>query len=164
LWLNAHRSYRTASNCHVAPQHFRLIAIASREIFLHPINALLLASLSISTVLCANAAHAADAVAPAVTSTSPLNRIENSLGMKFVLVPAGEFMMGNDETPEALAKVYPQYERQRLTDLYDEAPVHRVNMTKAFYLGQFEVTVGQFRKFIDASGYVPESIADGTGG
>jgi formylglycine-generating enzyme required for sulfatase activity len=31
-------------------------------------------------------------------------------------------------------------------------------------MGQHEVTVGQFRQFVEASGYVPESIADGTGG
>lgn len=90
--------------------------------------------------------------------------IENSLGMKFVRVPGGEFMMGSDETPEALAADYPGYERKRFEDLFDEAPVHRVRITKAFYLGQHEVTVGQFRRFLAASGYVPESIADGTGG
>lgn len=90
--------------------------------------------------------------------------VENSLGMKFVLVPGGTFMMGSDETPEALAQSYPLYERRRFVELFDEAPVHRVRITRPFYLGQTEVTVGQFRKFIAASGYVPESIADGTGG
>ena len=89
--------------------------------------------------------------------------IENSLGMKFILVPAGEFLMGNDEPPDVLSKAYPQYERRRVQELGDEAPVHRVRITQAFYLGQFEVSVGQFRKFIEASGYIPESVADGTG-
>jgi sulfatase modifying factor 1 len=42
--------------------------------------------------------------------------------------------------------------------------VHRVHITHPFYLGQTEVTVGQFRRFVQASGYVPESVADGTGG
>lgn len=90
--------------------------------------------------------------------------LENSLGMKFVLVPAGEFLMGSDETPEALARDYPHYPKKRFTDLFDEAPVHRVRITQPFFLGQHEVTVGQFRRFIEASGYVPESVADGTGG
>lgn len=88
----------------------------------------------------------------------------NSLGMEFVLVPAGEFLMGNDETPEALARDFPQYERRRLLALADEAPVHRVRITRPFWLGRHEVTVGQFRRFLEASGYVPESVADGTGG
>lgn len=95
--------------------------------------------------------------------TSP-KEIENSLGMKFVLVPAGEFMMGSDESPEALAEAYPQYGRERFVALVDEAPVHKVRITRQFYLGQHEVTVGQFRKFVEASGYQPESEADGTGG
>ena len=90
--------------------------------------------------------------------------LENSLGMKFVRVPAGEFLMGSDETPQALARDYPQHEVQRFAELADEAPVHRVRISRAFFLGQHEVTVGQFRKFVEASGYVPESIADGTGG
>ncbi|MDP1536381.1 MAG: formylglycine-generating enzyme family protein [Burkholderiales bacterium] len=84
--------------------------------------------------------------------------------MKFVLVPAGEFLMGSDETPESLSGDYPGYELTRFLQLSDEAPVHRVRITQAFYLGQHEVTVAQFRRFLAASGYVPESIADGTGG
>lgn len=90
--------------------------------------------------------------------------IENSLGMKFVRVPAGEFLMGSDESPEALARAYPQYDRGRFEKLHDEAPVHRVRITRAFFLGQHEVTVGQFRSFLAESGYTPESVADGTGG
>ena len=90
--------------------------------------------------------------------------IQNTLGMKFALIPAGEFTMGSDESAESLAKSYPQYERKRLQDLSDEGPAHKVSISRAFYLGQHEVTVGQFRRFLEASGYQPESIADGTGG
>jgi len=90
--------------------------------------------------------------------------IENMLGMKFVLIPSGEFMMGSDESPEALTRDYPQYDRKRFLELVDEAPVHKVRITRPFYLGQHEVTVGQFRRFVEASGYRPESEADGTGG
>ena len=90
--------------------------------------------------------------------------IENSLGMKFVRIPAGEFIMGSDEPPELLAKAYPQYDPARFGLLADEAPAHKVRITRPFYLGRHEVTVGQFRRFIQASGYVPESVADGTGG
>lgn len=89
---------------------------------------------------------------------------ENSLGMRFVRIPAGEFLMGSEESPESYAESFPQYDRQRFLKLADEAPVHRVRITRAFYLGQHEVTVGQFRRFLQASGYRPESEADGTGG
>lgn len=103
------------------------------------------------------------AAAPA-WSAEPPALFENSLGMPFVHVPAGVFQMGSDETPEALARDYPQYPKERFTQLFDEAPVHTVRITRPFYLERTEVTVGQFRRFIDASGYVPESEADGTGG
>jgi len=106
-------------------------------------------------------ASSAWSIGPA--STLP-KQIENSVGMKFVLVPAGEFMMGSDESPDSLAKSYPQYERARFLELDDEAPVHRVRITRAFYLGQHHVTVGQFRRFLQASGYKAESETDGTGG
>lgn len=90
--------------------------------------------------------------------------LENSLGMKFVRVPAGEYLMGSEETAQALARDYPHYAQWRFAELADEAPVHRVRISRPFLLGQHEVTVGQFRQFVEASGYVPESVADGTGG
>lgn len=89
---------------------------------------------------------------------------QNTLGMRFVLVPAGEFLMGSDESPETLADDFPGYPRQRFVNLKDEAPVHSVRISQPFFLGQHEVTLGQFRYFLEVSGYVPESKADGTGG
>lgn len=91
-------------------------------------------------------------------------QVVNSIGMALVRIPAGTFMMGSDEPIATLEQAFPLMERQRLQDLADEAPVHRVRITRDFYLGRTEVTVGQFRQFVAASGYVPESIADGTGG
>ena len=99
---------------------------------------------------------------PAANAEPPV--ITNSLGMKLVRVPAGEFMMGSAESPAALSQAFPGYEPERFTQLHDEAPVHRVRISRAFYMGQHEVTVGQFRRFLAASGYVPQSIADQTGG
>ena len=96
-------------------------------------------------------------------SASPAQVIENSVGMQFVRVPAGEFLMGSDESPESLALDYPNYPRERLAEFKDEAPVHAVHITRPFYLGKYKVTVGQFRKFVETAGYRPESEADGTG-
>lgn len=106
------------------------------------------------TLLAACASQAGGAATPFV----------NSLGMAFVRIPAGDFLMGSDETPEQLAPVWPGFERERFVEIADEAPVHRVRITRPFLLGRDEVTVGQFRRFVERSGYVPESIADGTGG
>ena len=109
------------------------------------------------------------AVALAILSASGVWAAEavqsiNSIGMAFVRVPAGEFQMGSDESSEVLARDFPQYERKRFFKLDDEAPVHKVRITHAFDLGKTEVTVGQFRRFVEQSGYVPESERDGTGG
>jgi len=96
-------------------------------------------------------------------ATADAKQLTNSLGMPLVLIPAGEFWMGSDEPVAALQKDYPRMEASRLENLRDEAPVHKVRITRAFYMGATEVTVGQFRKFVALSGYLPESIADGTG-
>ncbi len=88
----------------------------------------------------------------------------NRLGMQMVRIPSGEFTMGNDASVDEMARLYPTYELKRLQDLADETPAHRVRITHAFYMAKHEVTVGQFRQFLSASGHVPESIADGTGG
>jgi formylglycine-generating enzyme len=117
----------------------------------------LLAKRFLVAILLLNLCACASTKAPSATLT-------NSLGMTLVRIPAGEFLMGSDESIESLQKDFPLMERQRLEDLRDEAPVHRVRITQDFYMGQTEVTVGQFRQFLAASGYVPESIADGTGG
>lgn len=108
------------------------------------------------------------ALAPAVTTaiepTAEPERRINSLGMVFVRIPAGSFLMGSAEPAAALARDYPSLERRRFDLLADEAPVHKVRIRRSFYLGQHEVTVGQFRRFVESSGYQPESEADGTGG
>jgi len=94
----------------------------------------------------------------------PLANIENSIGMSLVLIPAGQFMMGTDESVESLRQGYPNYPERRLQDLSDERPQHKVEISHPFYMGKYLVTVGQFAKFIAQSGYVPESIRDQTGG
>ena len=60
----------------------------------------------------------------------PKERIKNSLGMEFVLIQPGKFLMGS-----------PKDEPGRYTG---ERP-HRVNLTKPFYLQTTEVTQGQWQ-------------------
>jgi formylglycine-generating enzyme required for sulfatase activity len=70
--------------------------------------------------------------------------------MTLVPVPAGEFLMGSPETdPEARP---------------NEKPRHRVMITRLFYLGAHEVTVGQFRAFVEKTGYRTDAETDGKGG
>ncbi|MFD1711178.1 formylglycine-generating enzyme family protein [Ottowia flava] len=86
------------------------------------------------------------------------------VGIAFAHIPAGEFLMGSDESPSALSKAFPHADAKRLGEFKDEAPVHSVRITRDFWMGTHEVTVGQFREFLRQSGYVPESVRDGTGG
>ncbi len=61
----------------------------------------------------------------------------NSIGMDFVLIPAGEFDMGS-----------PSGEKGR----YDfEDPVHKVNIPDGFYLGRYEVTQKQWREVMGSN-------------
>ncbi len=81
--------------------------------------------------------------------SSPPEIATNSLGMKLVKVAAGEFIMGSPEDEEG----HNESEAQ-----------HKVRITKPFYLGQHEVTVGQYRKFVEATAYKTSLERDGKPG
>jgi formylglycine-generating enzyme required for sulfatase activity len=87
-------------------------------------------------------AAAAPAVALPAASPAPpaesARSISNSIGMKLVLIPAGKFLMGS-----------PQTDRSRSDDEHQ----HEVEITEAFYLGQYPVTKGQFAAFVKATGH-----------
>lgn len=87
----------------------------------------------------------------------------DSIGTEFALIRSGEFRMGGTETAESLIAVFPT--AGKTADYFaDEYPTHRVRITKPFLLSKFEVTVGQFRLFAEATGYKTEAETDGTGG
>lgn len=91
---------------------------------------------------------------------------ENSIGMQFVLIPPGEFDMGSTEEEVArLAEEVGAAEDAAwyIRCLQYEAPKHRVRITKPFWLGRHEVTRGQFRRFVEDSGYQTEAERDGKG-
>lgn len=89
----------------------------------------------------------------------PPRQINNSLGMKLRRISAGKFRMGNDESIAKLRQLFP-YSKD---DWFDDALPHRVQISKSFYIGQFEVSVGQFRKFIESTNYKTDSERDGKG-
>jgi formylglycine-generating enzyme required for sulfatase activity len=84
----------------------------------------------------------------------------NSIGVKLKLIPPGEFMMGSRFSAVEVAKRFGVPVGLSL----DEHPRHRVTLTKPFYLGATEVTIGQFRQFVLAESYRTEAETDGKGG
>jgi eukaryotic-like serine/threonine-protein kinase len=69
--------------------------------------------------------------------------ITNSIGMKLRLIPPGQFLMGSpDDEPGREAQ---------------EGPQHQVVITRPFYMGVHDVTVGQFKAFVKAKGYLTEA-------
>ncbi len=66
-------------------------------------------------------------------------------GVVLRLVEPGEFLMGSEKGDD------------------DEKPVHRVRLTKPFYLGETEITIGQWRVFAEATGYKTTAEQEGAG-
>lgn len=60
-------------------------------------------------------------------------------GIDFILIPAGRFQMGSTNGQ------------------FDEKPVHAVTLSRPFLLQRTPVTVGQFRAFVEATGYRTEA-------
>jgi len=84
-----------------------------------------------------------------VAGVVPSPEISNTLCMKLVYIPPGQFVMGT-----------PPGEQGR----DDDEEEHEVKITMPFYMGKYEVTRGQFRQFVEATGYRTEAEKDGKGG
>ena len=63
----------------------------------------------------------------------PAQEVVNSIGMKFRLIQPGSFMMGSDKGDD------------------DEKPIHKVTLTKPFYIGVYEVTQEQWEKVMGSN-------------
>ena len=75
--------------------------------------------------------------------------LTDKIGMKLALIPPGEFDLGNLKSPQD-----PKYSKRR------------IRLTDGYYLGTTEVTYGQFKQFVDETGYktIGESSGKGVAG
>ena len=98
---------------------------------------------------------------PAVTKVSQVQIAEakrlgipaaftNEIGMKFVLVPAGKFMMGSRDSVKKIAQSCNMPQAQAGW-FVDEVPRHEVTLS-AFYMSIHEVTQGQYAALVRPSG------------
>jgi len=83
--------------------------------------------------------------------------VTNSIGIKMVLIPSGEFMMGSLDSADELVKIFYAYGTPKRATFEDTYPRHLVRITKPFYLGMYPVTKGQFCQFVNDTGYKTDS-------
>jgi formylglycine-generating enzyme required for sulfatase activity len=84
-----------------------------------------------------------------ITEEKGKDEITNTIGMKLKRIKAGKFLMGSPKDEEGR---------------YDgEGPQHQVEITKAFYMGVYPVTRGQFAAFAKDADYTTEAEIEGTG-
>jgi sulfatase modifying factor 1 len=114
-----------------------LVAVGAAAVFAAPPLAAGLAKLASGLV--GSGETSPDAAATRPPGAAAQNGVTNSLGMRLVLIPAGDFSMGSEDDDPAAFR--------------DERPRHPVEITRPFYLAVHELTVGQFRRFADTSGY-----------
>jgi len=70
-------------------------------------------------------------------------KVKKVAGIDLVSIPTGEFYMGSTADDK---DAFPE-----------EKPRHKVRITKPFYLGKYHVTLGQFRRFVEATGHKTEA-------
>lgn len=91
--------------------------------------------------------------------------ISNSIGMKLVLIPAGEFLMGSSHAEiENYATRDANFTKAGAFikgEGEEEQPQHRVKFNRPFYIGVTEVTRGQFAEFVKARNYKTKAESDG---
>jgi formylglycine-generating enzyme len=109
-------------------------------------------SLAVALLLTGTPAGAAD----------PAEKMTNSLGMKLALIPSGSFVMGAEEERADTLKFFGPYCDPKWLD--GELPRHPVRINKPFYLGQYEVTLGEFLMFYHQAPYKTEIERDGQPG
>lgn len=87
--------------------------------------------------------------------------VTNCAGLPLAHVPAGRFRMGSRHTVEELRQLYPYVDPFWF---HGEHPAHEVVIERSFRIGTHEVTRGQFREFVRATGYRTQAEVDRRGG
>ncbi|MEX2214838.1 MAG: SUMF1/EgtB/PvdO family nonheme iron enzyme [Phycisphaeraceae bacterium] len=99
-------------------------------------------------------------MSPVLRADDELPAITNTVGMKLRLIPAGHFQMGTEPHHSDFNKHFNSHAGYN-TD--DEKPAHPVRLTRPFYMGETEVTVGQFKAFVEATNHRTAAEASGKG-
>lgn len=90
-----------------------------------------------------------------VTQDKSLESFTNTLGMKMVRIPAGSFVMGSSESDISWAMG--TLGQGQPVNLENEYPFHKVRISRPFFMAATEVTVAQFREFVNETGYITDA-------
>ncbi len=103
-----------------------------------------------------------DSPRPAVSAPTPGSSrfwTDSVTGMRFVWIPGGCYLMG--QTPQEKEWLLNAAGREKYKQFYaDESPRHEV-CVDGFWIGAFEVTRGQFARFINATNYRTDAERQG---
>jgi formylglycine-generating enzyme required for sulfatase activity len=75
--------------------------------------------------------------------TGPFAKVKDVSGIDLVAIPQGWFFMGSTDGDKGA------FDRER--------PRHKVTISQPFSLGKYKVTVGQFQRFVEATGHKTEA-------
>ena len=110
----------------------------------------------------APASAAASLPAPA-SSEAALQKLgnvfTNAVGAEMVYIPPGEFMMGSTKEEQEWAVALAKHQ-EKLIRIEGEQP-RKATIRNGFWLGRTEVTVGQWKRFVAATGYVTDGEKNG---
>ncbi len=102
------------------------------------------------------------ATAPCIAAEQAAMPAEhNTLGMDFVRISAGEYSRGFDTDNKREHRFHLAHQFSNRQGFKSERPAHRVAITKPFDLAISEVTVAQFRTFVEATSYVTDAEQHG---
>ena len=90
-----------------------------------------------------------------LTQDKGIQSFTNSLGVSMIRIPAGSFVMGSSEADIAWAMT--TLAQGQPVSLENEYPFHKVRISRPFWMADTEVTVGQFRAFVDETGYITDA-------
>ncbi|MDF1851471.1 MAG: SUMF1/EgtB/PvdO family nonheme iron enzyme [Verrucomicrobiales bacterium] len=98
-----------------------------------------------------------------VVSAAGSDHVErNSVGMELRLIEGGRMLRGTDGGERALSRAFPLSVNAQFFG-NPESPAHVTWITKPFWIASTEVTVGQWKKFVEETGYVTTAEKSGTG-
>jgi formylglycine-generating enzyme required for sulfatase activity len=104
------------------------------------------------------------AATPAASGSRESKYVKNSLGQTLVLVPRGEFLMGAVSFHQFAAEAMELSREKKMELLGRKPPQHAEVIASDFWMSAQEATVGQFRKFVEATGHKTDAESSGRGG